>query len=513
MVTPGIAKYRQWAEAGYRFIPVYSEEFNNAETPVTLFAKLTEGKGRFLLESAEQGNQTGGYSFIGWQPLMTFTATGRELTLTTPVRSTVRLGEPLAIVKEELDTLRVPSFPELSPFYGGAVGYIGYDYVRQLERLPAQTRPLTGLPDLFFVVPRYLVRLDHVTHKLTTIVLSRVDPEDVDGSYRQAVQELVKIRDRLGQKLPSLPPLPLPGQDQAKGSQAAAGCTTLSQSQFMALVEQIKAAIRAGEVRQVVLSHRIRQAYHGDPFFFYRVLRRVNPSPYLFYLDCGDHQLAGSSPETLVRLTDGRVTVKPIAGTRPRGRTAAEDERLRQELLNDGKERDEHLMLVEAGREELARVCRPESVRITALMSVEFYSHVIHLVSTLEGDLLPACSAFDLLRAVFPAGTLTGAPKRRAMEIIEALELTRREFYGGCVGYFGFNGNLDTCITIRTALFYANQVHFQAGAGIVAGSDPRREYEETLNKAAALFTALTRAGGEAGDGHPAKSKRLEKEIS
>lgn len=489
MITPGLDRYRQLSAAGYRAIPVYSEEANDTETPVTIFAKLTEGEGRFLLESVERGNQIGRYSFIGWQPLVTFTASGQELTMTTPAGSTRQDGEPLAAVKKELDALRVPSFPELNPFYGGAVGYIGYDYVRQLENLPTQTRPITGLPDLFLVVPKYLVRLDHVTHKITTIVLSRVDPEDIDGSYRQAVRELLAIRARFNR---NLPPMPLPDGD--KESKVGGWHTTLSQDQFMALVRQIKEYIQTGEVQQVVLSHRIRQPYTGDPFFFYRVLRTVNPSPYLFYLDCGNHQLAGSSPETLARLTDGLVTVKPIAGTRRRGGSAAEDERLRQELLNDGKERAEHMMLVEAGRKELEQVCRPESVRVTNLMSVEFYSHVIHLVSTIQGELLPAHSGFDLLRAVFPAGTLSGAPKRRALEIIEALEPTRREFYGGCVGYFGFNGNLDTCITIRTVLFYDHQVHLQVGAGIVAASDPKKEYDETLNKAAALLTALSQTG-------------------
>ncbi|NLY91743.1 MAG: anthranilate synthase component I [Firmicutes bacterium] len=491
MIAPGLDTYRRLSEAGYRYIPLYAEELNDTETPVTIFAKLTKGKGRFLLESVERGNQIGRYSFIGWQPFLTFTATGEELTLSRQEGSTILYGEPLATIKKELDSLRVAPLPELNPFPGGAAGYIGYDYVRQIEKLPIQTRPVTGLPDLSLVVPSYLVRLDHVTHKITTIVLSRADPEDIDGSYRRTVQELSALRDKFKRKQ-QLPPLP----NTEKEDKAPAWSATLSKSQFMGLVQQIKEYIRAGEVRQVVLSHRIRQAYSEDPFFFYRVLRTVNPSPYLFYFDFGDHQLAGSSPEMMVRLTDGRVTLKPIAGTRRRGCSAEEDERLRQELLNDGKERAEHLMLVDSGREELDRVCRPGSVQVTNLMNVESYSHVIHLVSTLQGELLPVYSGFDLLRAVFPAGTLSGAPKRRALEIIEALEPTRREFYGGCVGYFGFNGNLDTCITIRTALFHANQVHLQVGAGIVADSDPEKEYAETMNKAAALLTALTQAGGE-----------------
>ncbi|HHT05503.1 MAG TPA: anthranilate synthase component I [Hydrogenispora sp.] len=488
----GLERFRQLAAAGYHYIPVYSEQPYDLENPAAFFTRLTEGKGRFLLESFEQGHQRSRYSFIGWTPLLTMKASGDEFTVMEKNRVTVSKGDPLTELKKKLDGLEVAPIPELGPFYGGAVGYIGYDYVRQIQKLPDRTRPLTNLPDLYWVVPQYLVRIDHVAQKITVIVLAVVDPADITGSYEKAVQDLVMINNRLARTLP-MPPLPNAVPTQHPVSRL----TTLSRPEFMDLVAQAKAHIHSGEVGQVVLSQRIIQEYTGDPFGFYRVLRSLNPSPYLFYLDFGDHQLAGSSPETMVRLEDGLVTLKPIAGTRHRGETTADDERLRRELLNDEKELSEHMMLVELGRNELNRVCRFGSIRIAELMTVEFYSHVMHLVSTLQGELLPAYSGVDLIRAVFPAGTLSGAPKQRALEIIEALEPTRREFYGGCVGYLGFNGNLDTCITIRTVLFYGHQAHLQVGAGIVAASEPAKEYEETLNKAAALIIALNRAQGRA----------------
>lgn len=491
-VSLGLERYRQLAADGHRYIPVYAEMLNDAETPVTIFTKLTEGKGRFLLESVEQGHQRSRYSFIGWNPLVTLKATGDELSIIEKDRIEVRKGEPLAEVKKKLDALRVAPLPELAPFYGGAVGYISYDYVRQIHELPDRTQPIVGLPDLCWVVPKYLIRIDHLTHKITIIVLAEVNPADPDGSYENAVQELVMINNRLDRTLP-LSPLPNAGP----ANQPVSRLTTLSRREFMDLVAQVKEYIHAGEVQQVVLSQRIIQEYTGDPFFFYRVLRTVNPSPYLFYLDFGDYQLAGSSPETMVRLEDGLVTLKPIAGTRHRGETAADDERIRRELLADEKEQAEHMMLVELGRNELNQVCRFGSIRLTELMTVEFYSHVMHIVSVLQGELLPDYSGYDLIRTVFPAGTLTGAPKQRALEIIEAMEPTRREFYGGCVGYLGFNGNLDTCIAIRTVLFHGNQAHLQVGAGIVADSEPAKEYEESMNKAAAVLVALNQAQGRA----------------
>ncbi len=488
-VLPDFERYQALAAAGYRYIPVYSEQVNDAETPVTTFTKLTEGEGRFLLESVERGEQVGRYSFIGWNPLFTLKASGDELTLNDQYGSSVIKGEPMAELKKKLDSLQVAAMPELGKFYGGAVGFTGYDYVREIEKLPSQTKLLTGLPDLYWVVPKYLARLDHVTHKITIIVLSRVDPEDLEASYRNSAQELGEILSRfnLEIRMDSIPGGMMPEKDTLQ-------TVTLSKIEYLEKVERIKEYIRAGDAFQVVLSQRIIQEFSGDPFMFYRVLRTINPSPYLFYLDFGPFQLAGSSPEVMVRSEEGIVTLKPIAGTRPRGGSVQEDERLRRELLADEKERAEHIMLVDLGRNDLGRVCKFGSVRVLELMAVEFYSHVMHIVSTIQGELLLEYSGFDLLRAVFPAGTLSGAPKIRAMEIIEELEPTRREFYGGSVGYLGFNGNMDTCITIRTVLFKDHQAHLQVGAGIVADSEPEKEFNESMHKAGAMLTALARAG-------------------
>lgn len=490
-VLPDFERYQELAAAGYRYIPVYTEQVNDTETPVTTFAKLTEGEGRFLLESVERGEQVGRYSFIGWNPLLTIKVSGDELMLIDQDASSLIIGEPMAEIKTILDSLQVAAMPELGKFYGGAVGFTGYDYVREIEKLPSQTKPVTGLPDLYWVVPKYLARFDHVSHKITVITLSRVDPENLEGSYRNSAQELEKILNRFNREM-RMDLIP-GGIRREKDSPQA---VTLSKTEYMERVERIKEYIRAGDAFQVVLSQRIIQDYTGDPFLFYRVLRTINPSPYLFYLDFGGFQLAGSSPEVMVRSEDGIVTLKPIAGTRPRGGSVQEDERLRRELLADEKERAEHIMLVDLGRNDLGRVCKFGSVRVLELMAVEFYSHVMHIVSTIQGELLPEYSGFDLLRAVFPAGTLSGAPKIRAMEIIEELEPTRREFYGGSVGYLGFNGNMDTCITIRTVLFKDRKAHLQVGAGIVADSEPEKEYDESMNKAGAMLTALVRAGGE-----------------
>lgn len=490
-VLPDMAGYEKLAGAGYHYIPVYLELFNDVETPVTTFDKLTEGEGRFLLESVEHGEQVGRFSYIGWQPLLTLKSRGREITCIDQEGSRIFTGDPVAEIKKKLESMQVAALPELGKFYGGAVGFVGYDYVRQIEDLSSQNEGRTDLPEVYWIVPKYLVSFDHATHKITLIVLSRVVAGDWKSSYLKAVQELGKIAARFTRQL-SLASIP----EEIRLEKKVPQYSSLSKTEFMERVEQIKDYIYAGDAFQVVLSQRIIQDYAGDPFMFYRVLRTINPSPYLFYFDGGSFQLTGASPEVMVRLENGLVTLKPIAGTKPRGASKQEDEQLCQALLADEKERAEHTMLVDLGRNDLGKVCKFGSVKVTELMAIEFYSHVMHLVSTIQGELLPDHSGLELLRAVFPAGTLSGAPKIRAMEIIEELEPIQREFYGGCVGYCGFNGNMDTCITIRSVLFKDQQAHLQVGAGIVADSVPEREYEECLNKAGAMLTALTRVGGE-----------------
>ena len=493
IILPEFKRYQQLAAAGYRYIPVYTEQVNDAETPVTAYTKLTQGTSGFLLESVERGEQVGRYSFIGWDPLFVFKASGGVLTCADQNGSCLIKGEPLAEIEKIMNSLKVASLPELGKFYGGVVGFTGYDYVREIEKLPSKAESLTGLPDLYWIIPKYIARFDHVSHKITLIVLSRVEEEDVEASYGKAERELADILTRFDREihLDSIPNKVTQGINPSRDH-------ILSKAEFIKRVERIKEYIRAGDAFQVVLSHRLSQDYSGDPFLFYRLLRTINPSPYLFYLNFSDLQLVGSSPEVMVRIEEGRATLKPIAGTRPRGGTAVDDERLRRELLTDEKERAEHVMLVDLGRNDLGKVCKFGSVQVTELMAVELYSHVMHIVSTIQGELLPGYSSFDLLRAVFPAGTLSGAPKIRAMEIIEELEPTRREFYGGAVGYLGFNGNMDTCITIRTVLFKDRKAHLQVGAGIVADSAPEREYEESMQKAGAMLAALSMAGGGRG---------------
>lgn len=496
-VSPTGDNFKNFAESGdYEYIPVYSEFITDSETPVTAFAKLTEKTGRFLLESVERGEQMGRYSFIGWEPLLTFRGTGAALEITDS-QGTMSISDcdPLMELEKKLISLKVAPAPELGKFYGGAVGFLGYDYVRLIEKLPAKNPTTTGTPDLFWVVPKYLARFDHVSHKITIIVLAKIERPGIEESYQGALAELEQVLAKFQTRV-HLPPL-----NRLEGGEDTFLHTSLSKADFEERVRRTKEYIFAGDAFQVVLSQRLWLPFKGDPFLFYRLLRTINPSPYLFYLDIGEFQLAGSSPEVMVRLEGRKVTYKPIAGTRRRGVNPAEDELLKRELLSDEKERAEHVMLVDLGRNDVGRVCKFGSVSVTELMSIENYSHVMHIVSTIHGELLPDYSGVNLLRAVFPAGTLSGAPKIRAMEIIEEMEPIRRGFYGGAVGYLGFNGNLDTCITIRTVFFNENEAHLQVGAGVVADSIPEREYEETMNKAGALLAALARVGRGNDAGH------------
>lgn len=486
-MTPDLKKFIALTAAGYRYIPVVVQQVADAETPVTAFIKLTGTSPRFLLESVERGEQVGRYSMIGWDPLAVIKAFGKRVFVETASSTReFETEDPLREVQKVMEDLQVADLPGFEGFYGGAVGFLGYDYIRLIEQLPIKNSSSLNMPDLQWLIPRYVARFDHVTHTLSLIILASVAGNPT-AAYHQARQELAQILSRLDQPLE----LPTLGRNAMK-SPFAKRRTSMTREQYMKNVEKIKEYIRAGDAFQVVLSQRITQPFEKDPFLFYRLLRTINPSPYLFYLDFGQMQLAGSSPEVMVRQAGREVILKPIAGTRPRGETGLEDRRLAGELLGDEKECAEHVMLVDLGRNDLGRVCRFGTVEVRELMAVEYYSHVMHIVSTLAGELLPDYTSVDLLRAVFPAGTLSGAPKIRAMEIIEELESERRESYGGAVGYMGFNGNMDTCITIRTVLFKDNQAVLQVGAGIVADSIPEREYEETMNKAGALLAALER---------------------
>ncbi len=481
-------------------VPVYRELAADLETPVSVYLKLRGTGPGFLLESVERAEQLGRYSFLGFNPRRQIIARGHEVTVCDNDHSQMRFlapGEdPLHIVKAELATWQ-PVAPVhelvkgLPRFFGGAVGYLGYDMVRHFETRPAG-RPWADLPDdrklpdMHMVITDTLIVFDHVQHRLLLFANAPTPPGcDLDATYDEAVARLETLAAQIQTPLTYMPSAP--------GLSHIAPTATLTQAQYEAAVRRAKEYIAAGDIFQVVLSQRLARPTQADPFSIYRALRRINPSPYMFFLEFGDVHLVGSSPEVLVRLQGRTAAVRPIAGTRPRGTTSAEDQALEAELRADPKERAEHVMLVDLARNDLGRVCDFNTVHVPELFVTEYYSHVIHLVSHVEGRLREGLDAYDLLRATFPAGTLSGAPKIRAMEIIAELEGLKRGPYGGAVGYFGFNGNMDTCITIRTIVLKDGVAYLQAGAGIVADSDPTREYYETLHKAGALSKAIMMA--------------------
>ena len=443
----------------------------------------------------EGGEQVGRYSFLGVNPRGLITVQGDTVTRSVAgetARRPLSPGEdPLHAVEAELGRYRPVRLEGLPRFVGGAVGYLGYDVVRYVERLPATATIDLDVPDLAFMLPDTLVIFDHAKHQLLVLANAHAPAEagpagGPDAAYDAAVARIDQVVAALKQPLP-----PIPRAEQALGDELHSNMT---QARFEANVRAAKEYIAAGDAFQIVLSQRFRCRTSAPPFAIYRALRALNPSPYMFFLHFGDDLcLVGASPEMMVRLEDGIATMRPIAGTRPRGATEAEDTRLAEELINDPKERAEHVMLVDLGRNDLGRVCTYGTVRVPEMMTIERYSHVMHIVSQVQGRLRPEMNAFDLLRATIPAGTLSGAPKVRAMEIIEELEGTRRGPYGGAVGYFSHDGSMDTCITIRTLLMQGHTVTIQAGAGIVADSDPTREYEETINKARALAVAIQNA--------------------
>ncbi len=487
-VTPDRVTVRRLFEQG-DLVPVYRTLLADLETPVSVFLKLAQASTvSFLLESVEGGEQIGRYSFLGVQPKGVLTVQDGAVRVTRGGRTTARALEPgedaLHAIAREFERVRPVKLDGLPRFVGGAVGYLAYDIARAIERLPATATDDLGLPDAAFLLADTLVIFDHAKHQLILLANAH-NTGDPDAAYDDALARIDALAALLKQPLPDLPtPQPQP---------AAAGAlrSNLTRERFEGMVRAAQEHIAAGDAFQIVLSQRFSRTTSAQPFTIYRALRALNPSPYMFFLHFGDDfSLIGASPEMMVRLEDGVATVRPIAGTRPRGATEAEDAALAADLLADEKERAEHVMLVDLGRNDLGRVCAYGTVRVPEMMAVERYSHVMHIVSQVEGRLRPGLDAFDLLRATFPAGTLSGAPKVRAMQIIEALEGTRRGPYGGAVGYFSFDGSMDTCITIRTMVMRGDTVTFQAGAGIVADSDPAREYDETVNKARAVAAAV-----------------------
>ena len=447
----------------------------------------------FLLESVERGEQIGRYTFVGARPYMQIRARANQVMVQHGKRSEKRKGNVFQIVKEELRRHRPALVPGLPPFTAGAVGYFSYDTVRQLENIGQRTKDDLLLPDCVLMFFDRLLAFDHLRHQIHIIASADLTRETPRKAYDRAVADIEVLEKKLARGL-------RPAQWQQSGKKPKTKLKIhagTSKSGYMKAVERAKEYIAAGDIFQVVLSQRVDFLPAVPPFDIYRALRTVNPSPYMYFLRTGDTHVLGSSPEMLVRVTGRKLEYRPIAGTHPRGRDEVEDHRLEKAMLEDEKERAEHVMLVDLGRNDLGRVSEYGSVKVRDLMYVERYSHVMHLVSALEGKLRPELDAVDALAACFPAGTLSGAPKVRAMQIIEELEPTRRGVYGGSVLYADFAGNLDSCIAIRTMVMQGKKAYLQAGAGIVADSDPEREFEESMNKAQAVLRAVGRARGNA----------------
>ncbi len=499
----------------HTLVPVYRTLTADLETPVSAFLRAAwPARECFLLESVEGGEQVGRYTFIGLAPYKRIVARGRQISITESKKTTHIEGDIFDVLRDSLGGHKPARLPGLPPFTAGAVGFLAYDAVRQIERLPERAKDELGVPDACLLFFDEVMAFDHVRKQIWLVVTADVTLNSPDAAYTAAVKQLAKLERGLAQPLPRLPA--------SKGTTKSPVKRRTRKQDFIAAVERIKEYIAAGDIFQAVLSQRLDVETGMDTFQVYRSLRTVNPSPYMYFLRVtpdgplgwsaakseasskrkkqptdaaaeGALELAGSSPELLVRVHDRRVEYRPIAGTRPRGATESEDQALEEQMMHDEKERSEHVMLVDLGRNDVGRVSEFGSVKVDRLMFVERYSHVMHIVSTIEGRLKPELTAVDALRACFPAGTLSGAPKVRAMEVIEELEPARRGTYGGAVLYADFSGNLDSCIAIRSLMTQGGKGHVQAGAGIVADSVPELEHQESLNKAQAVIRAIEKA--------------------
>ena len=473
-------EFNQLAEQGYNRIPLVVETFADLDTPLSLYLKLANKPYSYLLESVQGGERFGRYSFIGLPAETRITVRGRRITLTRPTGETTHDAEnPLDFIKEYQSRFKVASLPGLPRFVGGLAGYFGYDTVRYIEpRLADAQKPdVLNTPDILLMLTEQLAVVDNLSGKLILIVYA--NPEQADA-YTLARQRLRELTQRLRQ------PVEIPHAPAMHGGEAK---SEFGEEPFKQAVAKAKQYIFDGDIMQVVLSQRMSQPFPAAPLSLYRALRSLNPSPYMFYYDMGNHHVVGASPEILVRLEGDNITVRPIAGTRPRGKTPQQDAELAQDLLADPKELAEHLMLIDLGRNDVGRVAQHGSVKLTEKMVIERYSHVMHIVSNVEATLKPGLDAIDVLKATFPAGTVSGAAKVRAMEIIDELEPSKRGIYAGAVGYLGFNGDMDLAIALRTAVVKDAALYVQAGAGIVADSVPASEWIETQNKARAVLRA------------------------
>lgn len=472
-------------------IPVYTDLMADFETPVSAYAKLKEAGPSYLFESVEGGENLARYSFIGCRPRKVFICGAETTEIRLPGKPTQTAPtprDPLTLIESEMHGYKPVVLPGLPRFTGGAVGFVGYEYVTRIEpSVPAAAHDELGTPLLYFVISDSLLIFDRAKQTLRLCVNAHIRDTDAGAAYEAAVTELRELYALLRQPR-GLAPAPL--VDTPKLSVPPGNFT---QARFEKVVEDGKEFIRSGDIIQIVPSQRFTRPFDKSPLDLYRALRTVNPSPYMFILEAGDFSIVGASPEVHVRLTDGLVEIRPIAGTRRRGATHAEDLLLEKELLADEKERAEHLMLVDLARNDIGRVCQYGSVKVPEMMVIERYSHVMHIVSQVEGRISPDKTAYDLMRATFPAGTVSGAPKIRAMQIIAQYEPSQRGFYAGALGYFGYDGNSDTCIMLRTAFLKDGKIHIQSGAGVVADSVPASEYQETVSKASALLKAVAMA--------------------
>ncbi len=483
MIAPTRSEFHALAKTG-KLVPVYREVFADHDTPVSAFRKIDDGPYGFLLESVEGGEKWGRFSLLGSRPSKVFIARGDKCELHEGGRVTALPGRPMDELGALLRENQAVALPGLPRFCGGAVGYFSYDAVRWFERLPQDTVDELHVPDAVFLFGDVVSVFDNLTHTMKVVTHAR-GGDDPDAAYDAAVARLNAEVERLRR--------PLAWTEPPSWGEAAEPRSSMDHDRFVKAVEQAKEHIRAGDIFQVVLAHRMSADVSQPPFEGYRALRVTNPSPYMYFLRLGEFSIVGSSPEVLVRRTDETIEVRPIAGTRPRGRTPDEDRALQEELLADEKERAEHVMLVDLGRNDVGRVAEFGTVETNEYMTIERYSQVMHMVSNVRGRVKGELAPLDVVRATFPAGTVSGAPKVRAMEIIESLEPVRRGVYAGAVGHFDYHGNLDLCIAIRTLVYANGRAYWGVGAGIVADSDPEREWDETMNKGRALWLAVQRA--------------------
>ncbi len=472
MYYPGLEEVKKLKAQG-NLVPVYREIKADMDTPVSAYLKIARGDYSFLLESVEGGERLARYSFLGTEPSRIITTGGDNAV------------DPLTLIEDEFDKYKPVPVEGLPRFHGGAVGYLSYEVARYFERLPAPDNDPVSLPESVMMLADTLLIFDHISHTIKIVAHVHIDG-NVEKAYAEAVSKIDDLADRLQQMVEKPASMP-------SGNNGSKVESNLTQAQYEDIVERAKHYIYEGDIIQVVPSQRLSRRTDASPFAIYRALRSLNPSPYMYFLHLGDFYIVGTSPELLVRVEDGVISNHPIAGTRPRSKDTKEDKALEEELKHDEKECAEHLMLVDLARNDVGRISRPGTVEVTQFMDIERYSHVMHLVSHVQGKLRDGFTQFDAMRACFPAGTVSGAPKIRAMEIIAELEPDRRGPYAGSVGYFDFSGNMDTAIAIRTIVIKDGVAYVQAGGGVVADSVPEKEYQESLNKSQALLTAIDNA--------------------